>query len=41
LEKQAAQQEEQSSRMIDALAEMIRAQKDSNSIQERILQTSM
>lgn len=41
LEKQAAKQEEQSSRMIDALAEMIRAQKDSNSIQERILQTSM
>jgi len=41
LEKQAAQQAEQSSRMIDALSEMIRTQKDSNSIQERILQTSM
>ena len=41
LEKQAAQQAEQSSRMIDALFEMIRTQKDSNSIQERILQTSM
>lgn len=41
LEKQAAQQEEQSMRMIDALTEMIRAQKDSNSIQEKILQTSM
>jgi hypothetical protein len=41
LEKQSARQEEQSSRMIDALAEMIRTQKDSNSIQERILQTSM
>lgn len=41
LEKQAAQQAEQSSRMIDALFEMIKTQKDSNSIQERILQTSM
>jgi D-alanyl-D-alanine dipeptidase len=41
LEKQAAQQAEQSSRMIEALFEMIRTQKDSNSIQERILQTSM
>jgi len=41
LEKQAAQQADQSARMIDALSEMLRAQKDSNSIQERILQTSM
>jgi len=41
LEKQAAQQADQSARMIDALSEMIRTQKDSNSIQERILQTSM
>jgi hypothetical protein len=41
LEKQSVQQAEMSSRMIDALAEMIRTQKDSNSIQERILQTSM
>ena len=41
LEKQVAQQADQSARMIDALSEMIRTQKDSNSIQERILQTSM
>lgn len=41
LERQAAQQEAQSTMMIDALSNLIRAQKEQNDISGRILQASM